>query len=149
VNRKVLLGSVVVGLLVGVLAAFFNSPTMTQSLLSETRLLVKAEQEIHLLEMKASINLKRSGQFELFFLSDEDVGFNSTGEYHFTQHGLSLMPTASEQVLPATKNLTLLETMFAQRGMHSMEDLKMIPYSADKLIIVAPRYSYLFSIQPN
>ncbi|KLN66964.1 MULTISPECIES: hypothetical protein [Vibrio] len=144
-NRKVLAGSIASGLIIGALAGGVNSPTITQAFQSETSLLVKSEDNIHLIKMKSAISLKRSGQYEMFFLTEGDVGFNSAGEYHFTRYGLSLMPTTSEQVLPSSQQVSLLETMFSQRGMHSLEELKVIPYSQERMILVAPRYSYLFS----
>ncbi|MEZ8103009.1 hypothetical protein [Vibrio bivalvicida] len=144
-NRKVLAGSIASGLIIGALAGGVNSPTITQAFQSETSLLVKSEDNTHLIKMKSAISLKRSGQYEMFFLTEGDVGFNSAGEYHFTRYGLSLMPTTSEQVLPSSQQVSLLETMFSQRGMHSLEELKVIPYSQEQMILVAPRYSYLFS----
>lgn|GEM_PF-1708877 len=144
-NKLVLAGSIVSGLVIGLLAGVVNSPTIAQAFQSETSLLVNSEDNTHLIKMKSTINLKRSGQYEMFFLTEGDVGFNSAGEYHFTRYGLSLMPTTSEQVLPSSQKVSLLETMFSQRGMHSLEELKMIPYSREQMILVAPRYSYLFS----
>ncbi|WCP65874.1 hypothetical protein LYZ37_08215 [Vibrio tubiashii] len=144
-NKKILAASIASGLFIGVLAGVVNSPTIAQALQSDTSLLVKSDDNTHIIKMKSAINLKRSGQYEMFFLTEGDVGFNSAGEYHFTRYGLSLMPTTSEQVLPSSQKVSLLETMFSQRGMHSLEELKMIPYSQDQVILVAPRYSYLFS----
>ncbi|MDN3684693.1 hypothetical protein QW180_18320 [Vibrio sinaloensis] len=59
---------------------------------------------------------------------------------------MSLTPTSSEKVIPeGKKKLSLIEMMFSQRGMHSMEGLTIIPLSDKQMIMVAPRYSYLFS----
>lgn len=146
-NKKIMLASVASGLLIGAMATFVNSPTISQSMVSQTQLLVDTHKSTHVLDLNAGITLKRSGQYEMYFLTDNKVGFNTSGRYQFDHHGLSLMPEQSEQVLPSQQNNSVVETMFSQRGMHSMEDLKVIPLSEQQLIIVAPKYSYLFTKQ--
>ncbi|MDA0116645.1 hypothetical protein [Vibrio sp. T11.5] len=136
--------SVIAGLAIGGMAAYVNSPTMHQNFESHTKIVVPKIEGSELVNMRASMNLKRSGQYELYFLTGNLVGFNTAGNYHFDSYGLSLMPTSAEQVVPDGKKLNLMETMFSQRGMHSMEDLKVIRIGKAQTILVAPRYSYLF-----
>ncbi|EEX92494.1 hypothetical protein VIA_003139 [Vibrio orientalis CIP 102891 = ATCC 33934] len=81
----------------------------------------------------------------MYFLTDQKVGFNASGDYYFQRHGLSLMPETSEQVIPSKNDASVIDIMFSQRGMHSLEDLKLIPVSDKQMILVAPRYSYLFA----
>lgn len=144
-NNKILLASITSGLIVGALAAEIGSPTVARSLQSETSIVLKSNEGLHLMGMNAGIKLKRSGKYEMYFLTDQKVGFNSSGEYYFQRHGLSLMPETSEQVIPAKNDASVIDIMFSQRGMHSLEDLKLIPLSEKQLILVAPRYSYLFT----
>ncbi|MFM2590146.1 hypothetical protein [Vibrio sp. TBV020] len=144
-NKKILLACIASGCVVGTLAANVGSPTVYHSLSSETNIVLKSNEGIHLMKMNAGIKLKRSGKYEMYFLTDQKVGFNTSGDYHFQRYGLSLMPESSEQVLPSTNNATIVDIMFSQRGMHSLEDLKRIPLSDSEMILVAPRYSYLFS----
>ncbi|USD31366.1 MULTISPECIES: hypothetical protein [Vibrio] len=143
-NKKITLFSVIAGLLIGGLAAYANSPTMNQNFDSHTQIVVPVREGSELVKMRASLNLKRSGQYELYFLTDNMIGFNTTGQYDFNSYGLSLMPTSAERVIPEGKTLNLMETMFSQRGMHSMEELKVIRIGKEQTILVAPRYSYLF-----
>ncbi|WP_117232833.1 hypothetical protein [Vibrio maerlii] len=144
-NKKILFACVASGLIVGVLAASLSSPTVSHEMQSDTKLLVKADKKMNLVELNSSINLKRSGLFDMYFLTKQGFGFNSAGHYQFNRHGLSLIPESSEQVLPTPEDASLLEMMFSQRGMHSMEELKIIPVSEQQMVIVAPKYSYLFT----
>lgn len=144
-NNKILLASITSGLIVGAFAAEIGSPTVARSLQSETSIVLKSNEGLHLMNMNAGIKLKRSGKYEMYFLTDQKVGFNSSGEYYFQRHGLSLMPETSEQVIPAKNDASVIDIMFSQRGMHSLEDLKLIPLSEEQMILVAPRYSYLFT----
>lgn len=144
-NNKILFASIVSGLVVGGLAAEIESPTVSRSLKSETSIVIKSNEGLHLMDLNAGIKLKRSGKYEMYFLTDQKVGFNASGEYYFQRHGLSLMPETSEQVIPSKNDASVIDIMFSQRGMHSLEDLKLIPVSDKQMILVAPRYSYLFS----
>lgn len=143
-NKKVLLASIVSGLLVGVLTAYASSPTMKKSFKSKTDIVISDDRGSQLMTMNAGLTLKRSGQYELFFLTDKHVGFNTSGEYLFNSYGLTLLPDATEQVVPADKKLTLIETMLTQRGMHSFEELKIIKLKNKRMILIAPHYSHLF-----
>lgn len=144
-NRTVLLASIAAGAVVGVLAAAVSSPTVNRALQSDTNIVVKTDRVTELIPLNAGLKLKRSGLFEMYFLTDEKVGFNSSGSYHFSRHGLSLMPENSKQVVPSEHDANVVDLMFSQRGMHSLEDIEIIPYSADAMILVAPRYSYFFT----
>lgn len=144
-NNKILFASIVSGLVVGGLAAEIESPTVSRSLKSETSIVIKSNEGLHLMDLNAGIKLKRSGKYEMYFLTDQKVGFNASGDYYFQRHGLSLMPETSEQVIPSKNDASVIDIMFSQRGMHSLEDLKLIPVSDKQMILVAPRYSYLFS----
>ncbi|NOH63451.1 hypothetical protein [Vibrio sp. RE88] len=143
-NKTMTIASVVAGLAIGGVAAYVNSPTMNQNFESRTQVVVPHQEGSELVKMRASLSLKRSGQYELYFLTGNLIGFNTTGNYDFNSYGLSLMPISAEQVIPEGKTLNLMETMFSQRGMHSMEDLKVIRIDKEQTILVAPRYSYLF-----
>ncbi|EGA71216.1 MULTISPECIES: hypothetical protein [Vibrio] len=144
--NKLLIGlSLVSGAAVGAMAAYISSPTVSLNIVSKTSILVPTKQKTEQLNMHATITLKRSGQYEAYFFTDEKVGYNASGNYAFDYHGLSLTPTSSEKVIPEGKKLSLIEMMFSQRGMHSMEGLTIIPLSDKQMIMVAPRYSYLFS----
>ncbi|EGU47996.1 hypothetical protein VIOR3934_15771 [Vibrio orientalis CIP 102891 = ATCC 33934] len=144
-NNKILFASIVSGLVVGGLAAEIESPTVSRSLKSETSIVIKSNEGLHLMDLNAGIKLKRSGKYEMYFLTDQKVGFNASGDYYFQRHGLSLMPETSEQVIPSKNDASVIDIMFSQRGMHSLEDLKLIPVSDKQMILVAPRYSYLFA----
>ncbi len=144
-NRTILLASIASGVVVGGMAAAVSSPTVDRSLQSATNIVVETDRSTELIPLRAGLKMKRSGQFEMYFLTDEKVGFNSSGSYYFSRHGLSLMPEKSEQVLPSEHNASVVDLMFSQRGMHSLEDIEIIPYSADAMILVAPRYSYFFT----
>ncbi|NOJ23491.1 hypothetical protein [Vibrio coralliilyticus] len=143
-NKAVTITSVLAGLAIGGVAAYVNSPTMNQNFESHTQIVIPKREGSELVKMRASLNLKRSGQYELYFLTGNLVGFNTTGHYDFDSYGLSLMPISAEQVVPEGKKLNIMETMFSQRGMHSMEELKVIRIGKEQTILVAPRYSYLF-----
>lgn len=144
--NKFLIGfSLATGAVVGTMAAFVSSPTLSLHMVSNTSILVPTQQKTEQLNMHATITLKRSGQYEAYFFTDEKVGYNASGNYTFDYHGLSLTPSLSEKVIPEGKKLSLIEMMFSQRGMHSMEGLTIIPLSDKERILVAPRYSYLFN----
>nr|WP_252724494.1 hypothetical protein [Vibrio hepatarius] len=129
----------------GGVSAYMNSPTINRSYESKTEIVVPTQQGSKHIGLLAQLNFKRSGQYEMYFLTDDLVGFNVSGKYGFSSLGLSLMPTASESIIPQDKKLSIVETMFSQHGIHSMEELKIIRLDDDKTIFVAPRYSYLYT----
>ncbi|MDN3609849.1 hypothetical protein ACODM8_01050 [Vibrio ostreicida] len=144
-NKAYVIASVAFGLLLGGGAGLVSSPTVSQNFESRTHIVTPTQDGSEKVRLRSSLSLKRSGQYEMYFLTGGLVGFNTAGHYHFSAYGLALMPFNAEQVVPEGKTLSTMETMFSQRGMHSIEDLTIIPYSESQIILVAPRYSYLFS----
>lgn len=145
VNKIICSVSIITGMLVGGLSAYTSSPTMNRSFESKTEIIVPTRQGSENIGLLTQLNFKRSGQYEMYFLTDDLIGFNVSGQYGFSSNGLSLMPSSAERVIPHGKELSIIETMFSQHGMHSMEDLKIIRLDDDNTILVAPRYSYLYS----
>ncbi|WP_341663907.1 hypothetical protein [Vibrio sp.] len=144
-NKKLCIASIISGILVGGLSSYTSSPTMNRSYESKTEIIVPTQQGSEQIGLLTQLNFKRSGQYEMYFLTDDLIGFNVSGRYGFNSNGLSLMPTSADRVIPHGKKLSIMETMFSQHGMHSMEELKIIRLDDDNTILVAPRYSYLYS----
>ncbi|GLT16667.1 hypothetical protein GCM10007938_04430 [Vibrio zhanjiangensis] len=144
-NKKLLIFSVITGILVGGISAYVNSPKMNRSYESKTEIIVSTQSGSESIGLLTQLSFKRSGQYEMYFLTDDLVGFNVSGRYGFSSNGLSLMPSLSERVIPNGKKLSLIETIFSQHGIHSMEELKIIRLDDEKTILVAPRYSYLYT----
>ena len=144
-NKKLIVVSIVAGCFMGGISAYMNSPTINRSYESKTEIVVPTTQGSKHVGLLAQLNFKRSGQYEMYLLTDDLVGFNVSGKYGFSSFGLSIMPSAAERIVPQDKKLSIVETMFSQHGIHSMEELKIISLDDDKTILVAPRYSYLYT----